>query len=33
MKFRSDPKLDLVEGLFYAGILIVLAVVGMLSSQ
>lgn len=32
MKSRSDTKLDLVEGLFYAIILVVLAVVGMISS-
>jgi len=32
MKSRSDPKLDLVEGLIYAGIIVVLTVVGMISS-
>lgn len=32
MKSRSDTKLDLVEALFYASIIIVLSVVGLISS-
>lgn len=32
MKSRPDTKLDLVEGLFYASIIVVLSVVGMISS-
>lgn len=32
MKSRSDPKLDLVEALIYASIIVILAVVGMISS-
>lgn len=32
MKRRPDTKLDLVEGLFYAIIIVVLSVVGMISS-
>ena len=31
MKSRPDTKLDLVEGLFYAGIIVVLAVVCAIS--
>lgn len=32
MKSRSDTKLDLVEALFYAGIIVILSVVGLISS-
>lgn len=32
MKSRSDTKLDIVEGLFYAGIIVVLTVVGIIGS-
>ena len=32
MKYRSDPKLDLVAGLFYAGIIVVIVVVGLIST-
>lgn len=32
MRNRPDTRLDLVEALFYASIIIVLAVVGMISS-
>ena len=32
MKSRPDTKLDLVEGLFYAIIIVVLTIVGMISS-
>ncbi len=32
MKSKSDTKLDLVEALFYASIIVVLTVVGVISS-
>lgn len=32
MKSRTDPKLDMIEALFYASIIVVLSVVGMISS-
>ena len=32
MKTRSDTKLDMVEALFYASIIVVLSVVGAISS-
>lgn len=32
MKSRPDTKLDLVEALFYVSIIVVLSVVGMISS-
>lgn len=32
MRSRPDTKLDLVEALFYASIIVVLSVVGMISS-
>lgn len=32
MKRKSDTELDLVEGLFYAVIIVVLAAIGVISS-